>query len=127
MDYFTWFDPHEARRIAADCPRKTMEASSAGYAAGQRDLQRILSSQAFKAMELAAETLGRQMAHHENVREAISTVAEGMTKNTTFDVQQHDYPDRRMEKVVQLVADVRPFRLSYGIRLEPADLYSRAY
>lgn len=123
---YEWFDPHEKRRVADESPTKVREASQSGYAAGQRELNNILRSRAFQALELAADTLGKQMAYHENVKKAISTVAAGLAKNTDISVKQWERPER-MDRVMELRAFVPSFQLNYAVVLEPQDMYRSAY
>lgn len=123
---YEWFDPHERRRVADESPTKIREASQSGYAAGQKELNKILRSRAFQGLELAAETLGKQMAYHENVKKAISTVASGLAQNTEITVRRWERPER-MDCVMELRAFVPSFQLNYAVVLEPQDMYRSAY
>lgn len=117
-DVYAWFDPHEARRVAEDSPRRERDAHGRGYSAGQADLNRLLSSVAFKGFELAAETLGKQMAYAPEVKEAITTVAAGLRRHAEFETLTFERQER-MDKVVEMRLTVRPFQLNYGVVLEP--------
>lgn len=126
MNYYQWFDPHEKRRIADECPAKVREANQSGYAAGQSELNEILRSRAFQGLEIAAESLGKQMAYHENVKRAISTVASGLAQNTDISVSQWERPEK-MDRVVELRAFIPSFHLNYAVVLTPEDMYRSAY
>lgn len=123
-DVYEWFDPHQVRTVAAAAPMREQEARRQGVAAGQAEVSRLLGSEVFTALKLASETLGRQLAHRPEVTEAVSRVADGLRQNTDFTVSFHEEP-RSLSKMVVQEVSVRPFRLSYGLRLEPEDLYRR--
>jgi hypothetical protein len=123
-DVYAWFDPYEARRVSEDCPRREREAHGRGYSAGQAELNRLLSSVAFKGFEIAAETLGRQMAYAPEVKEAITTVAAGLRRNAAFETRTFERIER-MDKVVEMRVVVQPFQLNYAVVLEP-DMLRRA-
>jgi hypothetical protein len=76
-------------------------------------------------MEIAAETLGRQMGYAPEVKHAVAAVAAGLKQHARFDTRIQERVER-MDKVVTLVCDVRPFRLDYAVVLEREDMHRRA-
>ena len=124
-DYYEWFDPHAARATAAAAPVRERDAYSRGVATAQEEVTRVLRSRAFQGMEIAAETLGRQMSYAPEIKHAVAIVAAGLKQHAKVGTRI-DERIERMDKVVTLSCDVQPFRLNYAVVLESEDLYRRA-
>jgi hypothetical protein len=125
-DVYEWFDPHAVRQIAAAAPARISEARRQGQADGMAEVARLQGSMVWKAMEITSDQMGRMLVDHPNVVEAVKVVANGLRQNSEVRVSFEE-DIRAMNKMVVQTVDVRPFRLNYGMRVSPEDMYARRF